>query len=184
MAKKPTDTANFKKALPAGFAAQNRSDPAAKRKQRTGASDMQKCFIDEYLKFPAGDMKGLVAAFIRAGYSPRTADTNAYHCFHRPQVQAYLKQKQAKKEELNTLTIQRVIGDLARIAASAEDEGAFQPAIRALELLGKHLGMFVEKTESTISIAPNDSDELDAEILRLLKISKVAPPSIDKSKLN
>jgi hypothetical protein len=52
-----------------------------------------------------------------------------------------------EKSERTNLTIQNIIDDLRRMAKSSEDAGQFGPAIRALELLGKHLGMFIDKHE-------------------------------------
>ena len=127
----------------------------------------QLAFVEEYLV----DHNKL-AAYLRAGYSSKNARVEAYKLFNRPAVQKALAARQAERARKNEVTIHSVISSLHRIAESAEDQGKYAAAIRAFELLGKHLGMFVDKTELTHKheIAA-DPKAVEAEIARLVSVA-------------
>ena len=102
-------------------------------------SDMtpkEAAFLQEYLK----DLNGTAAAR-RMGYREGSAKTIAYRFLHKPQV------KDALAKELLKPSPGRVIGELHAIAFSegSDENGAkvkMTSKLKALELLGKHLGLF------------------------------------------
>ena len=97
-------------------------------------------FCVEYLK----DRNGKEAA-IRAGYSVNAAAQQAYELLKLDKIRAVID-----GEQQDSLDRVRVTKDWVnqRLREEAEDQDSPAPArIRALELLGKELGMFVEKKE-------------------------------------
>jgi phage terminase small subunit len=136
----------------------------------------QQRFVDEYLV----DINATQAA-IRAGYSPRTADSMASQLLAHPAVGPAVRAALEARSQRTKITQDEVIERLAMIARmdprklyrpdgtfkavhELDDETALAVAsvefteqggkkVRfwdkkgALELLGKHLGMFVERVE-------------------------------------
>lgn len=96
-------------------------------------------FCVEYLK----DRNGKAAA-IRAGYSPNAAAQQAYELLKLEKVRAVVDAEQQDSLDRCRLDRDWVLQQLKNEATTAETDGA---RVRALELLGKELGMFVEKKE-------------------------------------
>jgi phage terminase small subunit len=115
-------------------------------------TDKQELFISEYLK----DLNAKQAA-IRAGYSEKTAEQQASRLLSKVKVQEELNKRQAKVAQKCEIDAQWVLKNLKKVYERCMQEegvydrdGNFQGvfefeasgAIRALELLGKHQGMF------------------------------------------
>ena len=128
-------------------------------KRPDGLTPRQARFVDEYLI----DLNGTQAA-IRAGYSPKTADVQASRLLTRVKVCAAIAQKQAERSAKAELTTEWIIERLienANRAMEAEParDAAGRPigiytyqgnvANKALELLGKHRGIFLDKVQMT-----------------------------------
>jgi hypothetical protein len=96
-------------------------------------------FCVEYLK----DRNGKEAA-IRAGYSPKAAAQQAYELLKLPKVRSMVDAE--ARDSLDRVRVDRDwINERLKIEAeTAETDGA---RIRALELLGKDIGMFVDRKE-------------------------------------
>jgi phage terminase small subunit len=168
-------------------------------------------FVAEYLK----DLNGTQAA-IRAGYSKKTAYSQADELLKIPEVRKYLDQQQAKLAEKHGVTVDKIVGELSRIAFSdirnsvawrsnvtemGQDEETGEPILNitnqielidsdkiddataaaiseigrdsrgglkikfhdkraALVDLGKHLGMFREKIDLTVT------DDFAAQLIK------------------
>lgn len=115
-----------------------------------GLNPKQQRFVEEYLV----DLNATQAA-IRAGYSKRTAKEIGCENLTKPNIAAAVAKGRAllaDKAEVNAEQILRDLEDMRRMALAAEQ---FAPAIRAAELRGKQIGMFVEKHEhsGTVSFA-------------------------------
>jgi Phage terminase, small subunit len=140
---------------------------AAKRAKGQVCTKRQEAFCQEYMK----DFNKL-RAYLAAGYTSENARVTAYRVFNKPVVQARLAQLQRDRAMKNEVTIQQVISSLHRIAESAEGEGKYAAAIRAFELLGKHLGMFIDRTEATVKHELNaDVEQVEREIARLVDVA-------------
>jgi len=140
----------------------------------------QQKFADEYLI----DLNATQAA-IRAGYSPKSAGTNADKLLKNTKIRAYIEARMAEHSRRTGVTQERIIRELARIAfldptqlvnmdtaellenAAADDRAAiasvkvktiptpegtglerevrFADKIKALELLGKRFGMWIDR---------------------------------------
>lgn len=110
-------------------------------------------FVDEYLI----DLNATQAS-IRAGYSRKTADRIGPELLGKPCVSRAIAERRAELSERAQRTVDAVMADLARVRESAmqevedQDTGvmvmvSYKDALRALELEGKHLGMFTDKVE-------------------------------------
>lgn len=144
-------------------------------------------FVEEYLI----DLNATQAA-IRAGYSEDTAKEMGYENLTKPHIQEAIQEAQNKRAERVNVTQDDVLRGLLEIIAMSTgkqkitetelskvdgsivpmdvEKVCFEPhaANKALELLGKHLGMFKDKVDVTNSdgslrptiielVAPNES---------------------------
>jgi phage terminase small subunit len=100
----------------------------------------QEAFAIEYLKD-----KNATQAAIRAGYSAKTARSIACEMLARPDIQQFVREKQEEARANATVTVDGIVDQLKEIAVNplAKDSDR----IRALELIGKYLGMFTERVE-------------------------------------
>lgn len=98
-------------------------------------SDKQQRFCMEYLV----DLNATQAA-IRSGYSEKTARQIGTENLSKPAIQERIKALQADRSQRTQITSDDVISRLRNIADLWETNPS--SAVRALELLGKHLGIF------------------------------------------
>lgn len=143
-------------------------------------SPKQRRFCDEYMI----DLNATQAA-VRAGYSAKTAKEQASRLLTKVHIAAEIATRQSAVAERNELTQDWVIGRLrdnverSMTAEPVKDSegkptGEYQyqgsVANRALELLGKHIGMFVDRSEVDIrDLSPADRE---ARVLQLLKVAR------------
>ena len=100
-------------------------------------SDQQILFVEEYMK----DLNPLQAA-LRSGYHESSAALVAQAMMKNINVQERIKQKQhetAKRNEINEDYLVKKLVDII------EGEDKTADRIKAIQLLGKHLGMFEKK---------------------------------------
>lgn len=131
-------------------------------------TDKQKRFVSEYLI----DLNATQAS-IRAGYSAKTAGRIGGENVQKPEIQKAISEAMSKQQERTELTADEVIADLRevrdicmgrkkiRVIEVAKYEGEINTseieakmidpagANKALELLGKHIGMFTDKMDMT-----------------------------------
>lgn len=121
----------------------------------------QERFVAEYLI----DLNATQAA-IRAGYSAKTAYSIGQENLTKPEIAAALEKAQEKRAERTELSQDWVLDRLREIAertmqaeavkdSQGETTGEYRfdasGANRSLELIGKHLGMFVERVKLQVS---------------------------------
>lgn len=138
----------------------------------------QQRFCDEYLV----DLNATQAA-IRAGYTPKYANTNVTKLLQNTTIQDFIKKRMAEKESeliadqdevLKYLTA--VMRGNSKASVLARDEMGADRVIdkppdekerlRAAELLGKRYGLYTEKVEADVDMDLNitvDYGEGDAE---------------------
>ena len=97
-------------------------------------------FVDEYVL----DMNGAQAA-VRAGYSSRSAKVTASRLLTDANVQQAVAERTLALAEKVDVTAEWV---LTRLQGIAENAAKDSDRNRALELIGKHLGMFIERSLS------------------------------------
>jgi len=114
----------------------------------------QKKFCHEFLV----DLNGTQSA-IRAGYSVKGARQGANETMSKPYIQQYLKKLMEKQQERTQITADSVIKELASIGFAEIDEDIkASDKNKSLELLGKHLGMFTQKTEVELTDGRSNAD--------------------------
>lgn len=120
-------------------------------------NDQQRFFCREYII----DFNGQRAA-IAAGYSPKTAKSQASDLLTRPNLQAFLQTLINKRAAAVQVTAEDVLRDLLKVkdrclqaepvldktgAETGEYRFDSSGANKSLELVGKHLRMFVDRHE-------------------------------------
>lgn len=120
----------------------------------------QNRFVEEYLV----DLNATKAA-IRAGYSERTAEVIGYENLRKPQIQEAIQAAIEKRSERTETTQDKVVAELGKVAfAEAHDytdaDLKYGNKLKALELLGKHLGMFEKRDGYDVE----DVDEARGEV--------------------
>lgn len=105
-------------------------------------TDRQARFCEEYLI----DLNATQAA-IRAGYSEKTAREQAAQNLSKLNIQEKIAELKAERSKRTEITQDSVIQELAAVARAEVKGVRTVDKLKALELLGKHLGMFVERYE-------------------------------------
>ncbi len=105
-------------------------------------TDRQARFCEEYLI----DLNATQAA-IRAGYSEKTANEQGARLLANVSVQEKIAELKAERAKRTEMTQDSVIQELAAVARAEVKGVRAVDKLKALELLGKHLGMFVERYE-------------------------------------
>lgn len=133
-------------------------------------SPKQQKFSEEYLK----DLNATQAA-IRAGYSEHTAQEQGSRLLSNVMVKEVIVKAQQKLSKRAELSQEWVMDGLKKVfercmqqEAMTDREGNFEGlfkfehsgANKALELIGKHLGMFVDKKEYSGSLTLRHEDAL------------------------
>lgn len=104
---------------------------------------LQRAFCNEYVVDHRGDL-----AAARAGYSLKNAKQQAYLLLMNEGVQAYIAHlKQSTASKIMTIDPDYVIAGITRILS--KDDAKDSDKLRGFELLARHLGMFIERTELT-----------------------------------
>ncbi len=101
----------------------------------------QEKFAQEYLI----DLNATAAAS-RAGYK----DPNkGRQLVSKSNVSELIQKLRDKRSKETGITAIQIINDIIRRGTLAEEAGQFGPALKASELLAKHAGLFIERTESS-----------------------------------
>jgi len=98
-------------------------------------------FVREYLI----DLNATQAA-TRAGYSEKTARQQGTRLLSDASIQSAVQTAVEQRARTTQVTAEMVVTGLQAIAEGGTSESA---RVRAYELLGKHLGMFTERSEVT-----------------------------------
>lgn len=110
---------------------------------RTALTPMQRKFCEEYVI----DMNA-TAACIRAGYSPKNAEKQAHllmiNCGVAYLIDDLMRSKEAKITSVDPdYIVQKIVSIVNKEGAKDGDK------LRGLELLARHLGMFIDRQEIT-----------------------------------
>lgn len=128
----------------------------------------QERFCTEYII----DLNATQAA-IRAGYSKKTANRIASENLSKPDIQRKIQELQQERAERTEITQDRVLKELAGIGFAPITKGKIKAAdkTKALELLGRHLGMFTDKLqiEGDIKTINPYANLTEADLLKLAK---------------
>ena len=123
--------------------------------QKKGLSARERAFAEEYLTNGGNKYKAALAA----GYKETTARARSYELIDRPDVAEYIADRR-RQMAANAVTPEKVLLELAQIGFGTKTFTAYTPSgeayerrpavgarLKALELMGKNLGLFdPEKT--------------------------------------
>ena len=114
-------------------------------------TDKQQLFVQEYLTC----LNATEAAKL-AGYSSKTAYSIGQRLLKSSDIQKAINEGMSSRKQRTELTQDYVLDNLREIITRCMDAKNFEArnAIRALELLGKHLGMFTDKLQLKEETAP------------------------------
>lgn len=99
------------------------------------------CFIDEYMV----DLNGS-AAVLRVPYKTNNPHKLAAELLNHPLVRAEVERRKDERREKTELSAEYVVNKLIDIVEKTEKNNP-QAALRGLELLGKTIALFKERTE-------------------------------------
>ncbi|WP_419955927.1 terminase small subunit [Neobacillus niacini] len=139
--------------------------PRAEKSKRDELTFQQRKFVNEYLKHGNGRN-----AAISAGYSEKSADSQASQILKLPKIRKAIQAKEKEFEMASLITVESI---LEKILAIAEDEKATNgEKLQALKLLGQHKAMFTDKQIVTTQNT-NPFDQMsDDEILKMYEEQK------------
>lgn len=125
-------------------------------------TDKQRRFISEYLV----DLNATQAC-IRAGYSAKNADKIGPELLGKTRVAEEIREEIAKRSKRTEITQDYVLKSLKEIADKEasdfpESDLKYSNKLKALELLGKHLGMFTERLNVESAVPVKIVDDMDA----------------------
>jgi len=152
------------------FLGPNDTPPKKGRGSKPTAKQLR--FVDEYCI----DLDGPKAAQ-RAGYKTKNIHRLARDLLVHPLVKPLIEERLKEKRERMAIDEDYVIQRLMRLAEDQEKNGPSN-AIRALELLGKHLGLFKERQEisgpdgEAIAYKQQIQEESDEFTRAILSLSK------------
>jgi len=109
---------------------------------------------------------------IAAGFAEASARNQATKLLKKPAVQARISELHKENMSRNFLTSDKVLNDLESVRLQAVEKGDLSAAIRASELQGKFLAMFVDRQQFGVDPAkqPELSERERAECLALAAI--------------
>ncbi len=117
-------------------------------------SDKQKVFCEEYLK----DLNG-TQAVLRAGYNTDFPNRIAFQLLENPAIRIAVDALRAQRNKNSDVTKDFVLIGIQKAIKMAEEAGNHNATLRGYELLARHLGMFIERTE----ISGPDGDAIRME---------------------
>lgn len=127
------------------------------REKKRKLTSKQEKFIREYLKGKSATESYKAAGYSTKNMKPATVHNNAYMLLNKSEISARIEESKTKSLEKAEISREWIIEKLRENAeqcmTSGSDEdnpSTFNPnaANKALELLGKELGMFVERSEN------------------------------------
>ena len=132
----------------------------------------QALFVAEYLK----DLNASAAAR-RAGYSEKTAFRSGIENMQKPAITDAIAAAMKERGDRVQITADKVLTDIELIKTDAMREAADKEgrramvnhaaALKACELQGRHLQMFVDRVAMTIEQVPDE--EIDGRIAELVR---------------
>ncbi len=108
-----------------------------------GLTMKEKLFVVAYFK---NNYNG-AQAVLDAGYKTNNSKQMAFQILQRPHIKAAVAALGQKRLDEVTVSADYVLRKLIRTVEKAEQSDNYSATLRGLELLAKHLGMFVERQE-------------------------------------
>lgn len=143
--------------------------PAKSPFSRTHLTDKEELFATEFVK-----CRNKKQAYLAAGYKKQKTATldgiRASEVFNKPHIRERIRELTDKATEKTVLTAAKVLDNFQKVYDAALADGDYAAANRAMELFGKHLGMFTDKIETVnknVNFNAADLETVDRDIRRL-----------------
>ncbi len=94
--------------------------------------------------------RNAAAAYVRAGYAKKCAQSAVSRLLRDPRMQAFLVELGIEIAERTGITTDLVVKNLIQDRKDARAAGQYGPAVRADELLGKTFGMFTDVNKNVV----------------------------------
>lgn len=110
-------------------------------------TEKQKRFCEEYLI----DLNA-TQSYLRAGYKAKSneiARVESHKLLTKPNIQQYIEELRAEQSKRTEITADRVLEELGSVAFNKDIVCIGRDKVKALELIGQHIGMFTEKVSIT-----------------------------------
>lgn len=107
-------------------------------------TEKQKLFVEEFCT----TLKGSEAA-IKAGYSPNGVSKTQNALRNSPHVKKAIAERMKKASDNTSITPEWVLRKIKATVDKAEQADKYNDMLRGLELLGRNLSLFVDRTEIT-----------------------------------
>jgi phage terminase small subunit len=117
-------------------------------------SERQRLFCEEYLV----DLNA-TQAVMRCGYNTKYPNRIAFQLMENPAVRIAIDALRAERSKSSDITKDFVLRGIEKAIALAEKNNNLNALLRGYELLARHLGMFIERTE----ISGPDGDAIRME---------------------
>lgn len=130
-------------------------DKAALEEAFSKLSAKERLFVESYYTCKYNASK----AIVMAGYDTKYPSKMGYQLTRKPHIKAAIDLLMQQKIKEVTVSAEYVVRKLVRIVEKAEIENNYTAVLRGLELLGRHLSMFVDRTE----ISGRDGDAIKLE---------------------
>ncbi len=103
--------------------------------------------------------RNAAAAYVRAGYAKKCAQSAGSRLLRDPRMQAFLVELGIEIAERAGITTDLVVKNLIQDRKDARAAGQYGPAVRADELLGKTFSMFTDVNKNVVvdDISPEDA---------------------------
>jgi phage terminase small subunit len=108
--------------------------------RRSKTNPRHQAFVQHYLETGNGTKSAILA-----GYSPKSAAAAASRLLRNVNVMAAMEAELARRAEVSGISARYVLEGIRAIAD--DPEARYADRLRALELMGKHFGLFAEKVE-------------------------------------
>lgn len=121
-------------------------------------TNKQRTFCQEYII----DLNATQAA-IRSGYSEKTAECIGYENLRKPQINEVIQSMMEERAEKTGLSAETILNNIIEIEALSKGANKYNEALKANELLGKHLKLFTDRLElsGNVNISFNNEDKLE-----------------------
>jgi phage terminase small subunit len=119
---------------------------------------LQLRFCEEMVLDPAS----ATGAAVRAGYASTYANRQAFQLMENPAIRISIDALRAERTKHSDVTKDFVLRGIQKAIDKAESAGNLNALLRGYELLARHLGMFVERTE--ISGPDGESIKMEQKI--------------------
>ncbi len=131
-------------------------------------SPRQRRFCEQYISCDSP-----AEACVAAGYSPKGAGVQANRLLKNASVQAEITRRQEEAARRADVKEDDVIQMLVQVRDQAREANQFGPCVRAIELLGKKLGMFADK-HLIGGVSEHTDEEIAAGLARAISAAVVS----------